>query len=901
MCSRSTPFGLFSGCGLTKWDEAGAGVCISRNNFFRRTRLDMHYLCALGQHLAAHPVVQPRLLFFPNNSYYPMGDELRYVEYRYQQGRRMHQISSVHYNEYVQQVLRRATTGARIGDLVNLLAGTDDISAEEAQEFVQEMIDAQVLVSEMDPAITGDEFIFQLLAVLRKQEPPVPDEIKAMVLQLESIVQQLQAIDAAVEQPVAVYAQLADTIRLFPIPFEENKLLQTDLFSRPAGAGISRSLQQPLLDCVELLARLFPAVEKEPLQGFADRFRNRYEDRLMPLLQVLDTETGIGYTEQSGRNLSPLLEPIRFPARQEAGSYTINWNKTEDWLLRLLLDHRDAFEISIDDKLPPDLPGIPALPPSLSVLFSITANNGLLFRGASGSSAANLLGRFAHGDPAIAKLVRKITEAEQARNPDVLFAEIVHLPEDRVGNILLHPAFRRYEIPYLAQASVPEADQLPLQDLAIRVSSDRRITLWSMRLQREIIPRLSNAHNYSLSGLPVYRFLADLQTQQQVGGLNFQWGAMARQFRFLPRIRYRDCILAEATWQLGKDEWKVLAQQYAAQPSELQEFRQRWKLPELVVLADGDNELVVDFDNPHSVAAWLQTIKDRDAIMLKEFMHPAADIAGDEETSYCNQLVAVLLKTSPTYPPQTLVAQAVNPVQRTFLPGSEWLYYKIYCGSKTADELLSQLLHPLTARLLGSGHIDKWFFIRYNDPDFHLRFRLHLPDSGMVGVVMKEISGALLPAIDAQWVYKIQLDSYERETERYGGALIGAAEDFFFRDSMLKLDFLQLTAGDDREHLRWVWGMRGVDELLNLFGLVPEEKLRLMTGISQSFAAEFNAGKDLFKQLNQQYAGHRKEIAAMMYDNSSDSDKTAPLRELYNKYRPAFAAAFAPVAERAQK
>ncbi|WP_127138032.1 thiopeptide-type bacteriocin biosynthesis protein [Flagellimonas oceanensis] len=66
---------------------------------------------------------------------------------------------------------------------------------------------------------------------------------------------------------------------------------------------------------------------------------------------------------------------------------------------------------------------------------------------------------------------------------------------------------------------------------------------------------------------------------------------------------------------------------------------------------------------------------------------------------------------------------------RNFALGSEWLYYKIYIGPQTGDALLSQAIKPLVSNLIGRKLIDKWFFIRYTDPDFHIRIRLKISDT----------------------------------------------------------------------------------------------------------------------------------------------------------------------------
>lgn len=56
-------------------------------------------------------------------------------------------------------------------------------------------------------------------------------------------------------------------------------------------------------------------------------------------------------------------------------------------------------------------------------------------------------------------------------------------------------------------------------------------------------------------------------------------------------------------------------------------------------------------------------------------------------------------------------------IQRKFIPGSQWLYFKIYTGVKTADEVLAHTIRPFLRELYAERWIDGSFFIRYNDPD----------------------------------------------------------------------------------------------------------------------------------------------------------------------------------------
>ncbi|MBK6829054.1 MAG: thiopeptide-type bacteriocin biosynthesis protein [Chitinophagaceae bacterium] len=145
-------------------------------------------------------------------------------------------------------------------------------------------------------------------------------------------------------------------------------------------------------------------------------------------------------------------------------------------------------------------------------------------------------------------------------------------------------------------------------------------------------------------------------------------------------------------------------------------------MPEKFVQADGDHEMLVDRNSPESVTAFIKAIRGRQSIVLKEFLLPDPEaVVNEQGQAYCNQFIAALVKNTNVYQSDGAIHQAVSGIQRNFLPGSSWLYYKIYCGSKSADEILLNVIQPLTTELQLGKLISQWFFIRYNDPDFHIQ------------------------------------------------------------------------------------------------------------------------------------------------------------------------------------
>ncbi|MGF2412204.1 MAG: lantibiotic dehydratase, partial [Ferruginibacter sp.] len=190
MSSRCTPFGLFSGCAVTRWDDNETSVIIDTvNKLDRHTRFDMHYLCALAQHIAALPFIKNKLLYYPNTAFYKIAEEIRYVEYHYKNGRRKHIISAVLASDYTLDILQAAANGITVQDMINRLIG-DEVTIEEAAEFIDEIIAAQLLVSEMEPSVTGSEFLYQIISSLKK----INTNSEAAINEITGMLQQINAL-----------------------------------------------------------------------------------------------------------------------------------------------------------------------------------------------------------------------------------------------------------------------------------------------------------------------------------------------------------------------------------------------------------------------------------------------------------------------------------------------------------------------------------------------------------------------------------------------------------------------------------------------------------------------------------------------------------------------------------
>ncbi len=196
-------------------------------------------------------------------------------------------------------------------------------------------------------------------------------------------------------------------------------------------------------------------------------------------------------------------------------------------------------------------------------------------------------------------------------------------------------------------------------------------------------------------------------------------------------------------------------------------------------------------------------------------------------------------------------------VQRDFILGDEWFYVKIYTGVKTADTILIEVIEPLVKELLNENIIDKWFFIRYSDPDFHLRVRFHLTNNPALLSIILKLNTSIRPFVENNLVNSLQADTYSRELERYDSHAINEAETLFFYDSNMTLEMLNLIEGDEGEQYRWHFGCMAVDSLLSDFKYSEQEKLNLMERLQHGFGQEFGMNNQLKVQLDKKFRDER--------------------------------------------
>jgi lantibiotic biosynthesis protein len=914
MATRATPFGVLAGWSVGVPGTSTRLQVAGRSRYRRFSRPSSEYLFAIASRAARDPHHRGEQRYWPNTSIYRAGGRLKYVVSGSARDARSYEVVSVEPSPFLDRVLERAAAaGAYLVELVQCLTdGESDIDQDEAREYVNELIESELLVSDLIPAVTGPEPTLPLAeALARLGEPTIAQGLRraaellseADALPIGESSDNYRGAGALLaaasgwtaDPDATVESAAADGDRGSPGDPQvvSSSPIQVDMWKPAPDLTVGPIVLREVKRSIELLYRITPPVDE--LEGFRREFSSRYGDREVPLVEALDEETGLGF--DGSRNWqgseSPLLVGLRLG--NEAEENRPGWEPRHEYLLRrimeteragrreLVLDERDLEALSPARRLP--------MPRALSIMVTLLApSEQAVDRGdfrlsvgyAVAPSPGHLFGRFLHADPQLARFALDDIREEEAAQPDVTFAEIVHLPDHQAGNVVLRPTVRRCELPYLGRSGVRTEDQIPVEDLHLSLRGGR-VVLRSRRLDRPIQVRLTCAHNFfPRKNLALYRFLCVLTRQNQAGPLIWNWGPLARA-PFLPRVVAGRTILSAARWCLTQTDLEPLAvlrgpPLYRA----IQDMRSALALPRRVLLEDRDNLLLVDLENVLSVEAFVHAARGKGEVVLLESLVEGADdlCVRGPEGMFVHELIVPLVvpadagsrsgTPAPTPP-------AMPGPRRIFAPPSEWLFLKLYCGRAAADTLLLELVRPWVEEAMATGAADRWFFVRYGDPDWHLRVRLHGEQSRLFREVLPSFQGRAAPYLATGCLHKVQIDTYEPETERYGGPQgMDLAERLFCAESRTALLTLEALAGSLTSARRWQTAICGVDVLLQSLGLPLGARCALLGRMSAAFSNEFQVTSRIERDMAGRFRQHRERLRTLVEHRGRDDAAPDP-------------------------
>lgn len=852
MAARPTPYGLFAGVSLGRIGASEQLALCPRSSWRRVSRLDCGVLTAIIQHLTQDPALRAELQWHANTSLYALADRWRYIGRRDTPGGIKYEQRAIERTDMVDYLVSLARDRAQsLATLCSaIVAAEPSINIGEAKDFVSALIDQQILESNLIPSMSAVDPLASLIQSLER----VPAATRWLP-QIVALNEAVRSVDASVDADHSeARHRIRDSVAALLPQSRFKAMVQVDLIKPTDSLQLSESLSRRVAHSAALLSRV-AHFEEPDLAAFCKRFVERYEARMVALNEVIDDDVGIGFG-RSRSPPSPLLDTIPIAGKAD---HTIQWTPWEQRLQRKLHHALSVGEhqVELSDD---DLEGLLSSTNDQSVqhgwaLFRLAREHDQgptlpVLERCGNFDARAWIARFAHADPALAEVLAGYSPAVADSDTAPLHAEVMHLPAGRSGNVILRTHSLSCEIVFLAGKSQQDRKRLLVDDLLVSVANGR-VYLWEKQTVRQVIPHLTNMHNfYHRKALPMYRFLSHVARQFQAP-FSFDWGPALSDAPYLPRVTHNGVVLDRARWLV--DRTSLLHASKTDNSTHVAQLRTALGLPRWVCYGHGDQQIVADLKDPECIKQFLHWARrsQSDRVLIREWLgDPALLPVTADDGAYAHEFLLPITwsdkrtdrpvpaaAASPARHHRTFSSQSVP----SFTPGSDWQYWKIYCGEAVADRVLLEVVAPALESLSAGGTVDQWFFVRYHDPGFHLRIRLHGEPIALRSTALPYINALLQEWSGAGLITDVSLATFVPEVERYGG-INGWMHTYklFHLDSVCIINLLCIVAREnDQGRYRWLAALQNVHELLSLYGLTFDQRELLCSAATASFEREF--------------------------------------------------------------
>lgn len=889
MTTRCTPFGIFAGCGVGSISLETSIIPDSKSKrFTKKHRIDTACLVGIVESIVNRVNINQFLKFYSNNSIYAVGENNRYVDFVLTSNDIKYNLSAFEANDYIDHILDMSKRGCYYKDILDFLI-SDGNEYDISVSFINELITSKILISELEPNIIGVEYQNQVIQIFEKVLNSDIDEEERKILQrLTSELKQIKEnLDLMSDKNYEFEEVLKITKKLKEIPsvFNLNNFIQIDSKINFLTNTLSKSDVDDIKNGMKFYFGLTNlSSQSDKLSNFIKQYRKKYEERSVKLIEALDPEFGVGYGAFTDEYLvyTPIVDDIVIPKKSD-DSITFSWdNRIHSFLFKKIIESikNNSDEIVIEksemDDFSFDIQHIPPTSVAFVNLYNGLPNKRIVFKSWGSDTAATSIARFSMLDNQIHDLLAEINNFEESSlNSNQVLAEINHLPNTRTGNIITRTRFRNFEIPYVTISNIADQNEkiVDINDLYIKIIDDK-IRLFEYKKKTEIIPILSNAHNFNNNTLPIYKFLSDIQNQSQIGRhyMDFNVGFLSQMFDYIPRIRFQNYIFRPSTWRLYKKDFDFLWDLPLDEKKEkIVKILNKKCIPLVFYISDGDNRLYINFREALTASLILfeDEISKNNSINVEEYpLFPeSTEIVNNSEGFFSSELVIPFRnENSKNFNEYVLTKEDVDNEERFLSVGSDCLYLKIYCGNNLRDKIINNYLPGFVKLLKDESLINKWFFIRFTDDSTHIRLRL-FKNNISYDKILKLYNEYFKDILNNGQISKTEISSYNRELDRYGGMkYISYAEKIFEIDSEMHLSILPLIEKNSLKDKYWLFLIKIVDYYLDSFEMEINRKHSFTEFCKNYFSKEFNSNKTQRRSFIEKYRTNEVNIEIFIND-----------------------------------
>jgi thiopeptide-type bacteriocin biosynthesis protein len=867
---RCTPFGLYAGVSTGTIGTATNFRLPPRESFRIRTNLDSEFANSISSRYNTERATSSSLWIYLNPTAYIAGNQVRLVAPKFGATRTRFHPQTISLSDVLRFCFE--VVGERdvqVLELSSAIANSEDVLLADAKDYVGELLKCGLLLSRFSFPLIGETFEGRAGKIedSTASEPSVYALSSTSDFDRVASMEELPAISAAARQ-YAHQLSLEDG----PNP------LSVSLQKPCENLSIPSHVAQEIARGASALVRLTPPHHDSYLAKFVDAFRMRFGEGRVPLLTALDLDLGVGGS-LVGKGFASPLDTIQwrdFMSKQDVEESPSALSHQIHLYTKAIRNRTSEIRLTDSDIETMSTNGEANYPATAAVVCSLLATSAeavdegdyRIHLESVANDAASWLGRLIEDDDELTGTVREMRRRTET-DPNTIYPEIVHPAAlHKHSNILRRPQLGEHEV-WVLGTSASTATRVSLRHLAVGISPAGATELWHLPTGKRVEPRLASAYVYSHpTNMHIFRFLAHCANQNRGDSL-FHWAEPLARESFLPRVVWDRFILQPARWRVSTKGPIPSSKATVAKRTESgRSIALKHELPRFVGLwRDEGHVLPLDLQQDWALAELSDACAakaSKEVFVTETLCTPGQLIASSPEGLFRHEIVLPVYNRASANTPSKSSRRATQPYLQ-YPPGSEWLYVKIFGTPAVLYPLLRKQLRDLLTRAQEQGLCDKWFFVLYFDPEFHVRLRVHAVER-KTETLQEWLSEICSTQMATGKIWDVQFCTYRPEVERYGGvASLKLCEDVFHADSIIAIEAIRVLHHDSIKHYTFL--VHSICTLLEDFEYCPDDLSQRLRACSEEWRLELNIDPKIKHELGTMFRAQQHMLRNALTDD----------------------------------
>ena len=758
-CYRSTPFGILAGVQEGKIGPDNR-LRINENNRKKRVRPDMEWLIPVIKLLEKEfiqyiSVTSNNLLKEnENNVCKEWNSCYMYKENNYS---KKIIISNTAVIKFILKICKNKYIAT--SDLFNELQKKySNLTREYFDNFILNLLDKEFITSNLRISNVNYEPFNTIIDIITSFNINSP--IKTKLLNINRLIRKYE--NSKINEGIDVYKKLIKEMNEL---YRTDKMIHIDMYD-----DTCLFLSKDQLKVLEEFIKFnFEWSYKENYNEYIDKFQEKYGNQAVKYLDVINPDIGIGV-----------------PSSSNTGKIAYNdqfWEKFVDLLLNLDINNtvdidiskmKREINISNDD-----------LPESIELATYLLKNDNKFDFYVSPIVATD------YGYKVRGRFDYLFNDNNQENN----LIELSFVPTGlRYTNVMFCKSRAKYYMEYGSYTtSIAGKERVDLNDIYMYIDENRKICFLLKSTNQKIKFVISNMINRNAYPKEI-QYLYEIQRNQEYFILSLYSSLMHFVHHcktVLPRIKFKNIILFPKTWKITFSANNLNFNEYSIA---IHDYMKKYNLPNMIVCGLEDRRILLNLSNKLHLKMLYNFSKKNENVLLYEnlFSNQNSPIVG-EAGNYIGEFIFNFsrkvdknkkVNDFPTYIDNDYIS--VN----SKLPFEDWISLKLYFEEWEQENILVENINKYFRKILLLNSVENAFFIRYKDPESHIRLRIKISNySRKLLELLQELISELKSVTTLN---KCVWDTYVPEINRYGGLeCIEKAEEVFCSNSILDLTLIE--------------------------------------------------------------------------------------------------------------